>query len=74
MTRCKSCGAQIAWAKSRAGKNIPLDVEPRADGNLVLVNGVAMAPEAAPLEVQGGPRYASHFATCPHAPAHRRGT
>ena len=25
MSQCKSCGAEITWAKTPAGKNMPLD-------------------------------------------------
>lgn len=70
-SRCKTCGAAIRWAKTNAGKPIPLDLEPVATGNLVLTStGIAL-----PLswELPGGePRYVSHFATCPDADAHRR--
>lgn len=69
--RSEACGAVIIWARSRDGKAIPLDVEPTADGNLALVGGIA---EAYGLEhaAEKLPRYTSHFATCPDAPAFRK--
>ncbi len=33
---CRSCGEPIRWAKTREGKNIPLDYEPGARGTFVL--------------------------------------
>lgn len=34
---CRSCGRPIVWGVSTNGRNIPVDPEPRADGNLRLV-------------------------------------
>lgn len=78
MATCRSCGAEILWAKTTAGKNIPLDVESRPDGNVVLSRGVGgflarvlgSGPEADSLA--GEPHYVSHFATCKDADQHRR--
>jgi hypothetical protein len=73
MSLCRSCDAPIKWAKTRAGKTIPVDAEPSADGNLVLVpdflGGLfALAADSDPDK----PRHKSHFATCPNADAHRK--
>lgn len=67
MASCKSCNADIEWAESTAtGKAVPLDREPTANGNLVLINGKVRGytPEDEKL---GRERRTSHFATCPHA-------
>jgi len=72
MSNCKSCGARISWAKTDAGKNIPLDEVPNPRGNLVrtdLKGGVRVAKEDDPPELV---RWISHFATCPNAASHRR--
>lgn len=37
-TRCRDCGAHILWARSETGKRIPVDHEPSAEGNLLLVS------------------------------------
>lgn len=34
--KCRSCGAEIYWAKTEAGKLMPVDAEPAEDGNCVL--------------------------------------
>jgi hypothetical protein len=67
--RCKSCGAPIEWATSaKTGKAIPLDAEPAADGNLVVIDGIAgPAIATEPAEI----RRKSHFATCPQAASWR---
>jgi len=74
-THCSSCGAPIIWAKSKAGKAMPVDAEPVRDGNVMLeqhglrvtavVTGESMLPGVQTL-------YKSHFATCPNADAHRK--
>jgi hypothetical protein len=65
---CKSCGAAIEWVKSaKTGKAMPLDAAPAADGNLVVIDGVAHA-----AMVGEGPRRKSHFATCPQAASWRQ--
>lgn len=71
--RCGSCGAPVTWAKTAAGKVIPLDPEPVANGNVLLRDGVAIvfgAKSGAPPA--GERRYKSHFATCAQAAQHRR--
>lgn len=71
--RCRSCRAPILWAVTEKGRRIPLDPEPRADGNLVL-HVQAMGSPLAVFAGSGhvGIRYVSHFATCAHAAQHRR--
>ena len=69
MASCRSCGAEIRWERTAAGKAIPLDFEPVLDGNLAFRNdGLVVSAAGCPP----GPRYVAHFATCPHADAHRR--
>lgn len=36
MPKCKSCGAEIRWAKTPAGKAIPIDEKPSPTGNITL--------------------------------------
>lgn len=78
MSRCKSCGADIVWVKTVAGKSIPLDAAPVADGNVALDSGGRAHVYSNPaalfvVDMAGdGPRYRSHFATCPNAAEHRR--
>jgi len=31
MSECRSCGAEIVWLKTSAGKNIPVDADTVAD-------------------------------------------
>lgn len=71
--RCSTCGAPIRWAKTAKGKPIPLDAEPRDDGNIVLERGVAIV--LGPLErLQRGEKtlFVTHFVTCPQSAEHRR--
>ncbi len=80
MTTCRSCGAPIRWAKTAAGKRMPLDVEPTRDGNVQLgwVGGEQVAivltreADRAGCLVDGIPLYLSHFVTCPDSAALRR--
>ena len=62
LRKCSSCDASIIFAKTAAGKKIPLDATPVPGLFVILDGGVAISAR----EV-----YRSHFATCPHAAAHR---
>jgi hypothetical protein len=70
---CRSCGAPIRWAVTRAtGARIPLNPEPVPGGNIVVeasgfVRVLGRGEEAPP-----GARFVSHFVTCPFAAAHRK--
>ncbi len=52
-SRCKSCGAEIVWMKTSAGKNIPVDV------GSVEKDALGMPEVFNPDTMQ------SHFVTCP---------
>lgn len=77
---CRSCGAPIFWAETEQGKSMPVDKDPRPDGNLALWfrgNGtpnpkliVRHYDERA--EAQGANRYSSHFASCAQAGSWRK--
>ena len=83
--KCRSCAAEIYWARMiSSGKAIPLDVEPRKDGNLwcsqrQTSTGIELV--AVPAQALDDPRldsfnrdrrrWVSHFATCPNATKHR---
>ncbi len=72
MASCRSCNAPIEWAEFEAsGKPCPLDAEPVANGNLVLLKGKVRkyTDEDARL---GRERRASHFATCKDATQWRK--
>lgn len=64
MSRCRACPAPVWWVRTQAGKPMPLDPEPVADGNVQLVAGLAhvLHKDEPP---RPGARYVSHFATCP---------
>lgn len=66
-TKCRSCGAAVRWV----GKAI-LDASPVEGGNIEIVGTtVRYASKERPL-FDAGPRYVSHFATCPQAKAWRK--
>ena len=71
MSNCKGCGAEIVWLKTRAGKNIPVNV-PKFE----IINGMPhgeIAHEAVTTAVEFDPSYmTAHFATCPNANKFRR--
>jgi len=74
---CKACGAPIVWARTSAGKNMPVDAARSDDGNVLLfpvdrsaqLAVVMTKEEAAAKSVD---RYKSHFATCPSAARFRK--
>lgn len=72
MATCKSCGATMTWAKTTAGRIIPMDALPTPEGTWYyasagMVRFVPLEGRTAGLEL-----YTSHFATCPFADKHRR--
>lgn len=83
---CRTCGAPIAWAITDRGRRIPIDPKPvpdalHADGQwtpgLLAITLDAYGVAHARAWRKGEPRpdatlYASHFATCPQANAHRK--
>lgn len=74
MITCRSCGAEVSWVVLTTGRKMPLDPAPVANGTVILSKhdgrGTVIAP-GTPMPV-GVPRFAPHFATCPHAAQHRR--
>jgi len=82
---CRACSAKIIWAVTPAGKRMPVDAKPSADGKLILsaqVGPQGIKINDPPLVIdertvdqdgpKGGDRYISHFATCPAADRFRR--
>lgn len=78
---CFSCRAPIQWARTERGNRIPLDpIENLTQGNLIetgeTIDGEQVMRVIAPGSMEDalhtGPRFVSHFATCPHADRHRR--
>lgn len=69
MSTCKSCGAEIIWAKTSVeDRNIPIDAQQVMGGNISLdVTGTI-----ATVGANGSGSYQSHFASCPNAKSHRR--
>lgn len=79
---CRSCRKPIRWAiHETTGRRMPLDVDARPDGNVVIVEWREGRPHALPVVAVGKSaisravtsyRYVSHFATCPNSTRHRR--
>ena len=57
ITKCKACGREIVFMKTRGGKFIPVNYEKRFDGDETFL------PQAG---------HVAHFATCPEADRFRR--
>jgi hypothetical protein len=71
MAECRSCKAEITWARTRAGKAIPIDPDPRSDGNVVIeADGAAVYLGAD--STYTGERFVSHWVTCPDAESWRK--
>jgi len=75
-TECGTCRAPIIWAVTVHGRRMPVDADPAADGNITLDLRGGPMPLARVLTTaqRFGRRdlHKCHFATCPHAAAHRR--
>ena len=55
MSKCRGCGAEIVWARTDRGRDIPLDAKP--EKRFELSHGHATLMDT----------YVSHFVTCPKA-------
>jgi len=74
MARCKGCGAEIDWIRTRTGKNMPIDPEPVfviiGDGKEhfvtdegEVISGRVVSTDDGTAEVA----FVPHWATCPVA-------
>lgn len=69
MASCKSCGAQIQWAKSQStGKQLPMDLGSK-EMRLAVIGFDDLEGTHV---VRYVPTFISHFATCPDAERHRK--
>lgn len=70
---CKSCGKPIFFAITDKGRRMPIDPVPTMTGTIIVTEHAGAEPTCvvAPL-THAGPKYLSHFATCPHADVHRK--
>lgn len=50
MSACRSCGAPIWWARASSDRRIPMDVNPAADGNVVVATGEGDVLDGAELD------------------------
>lgn len=69
MSTCRSCGAEIVWAKTEHGRTIPLDAKP--ERRFVLNAGEGISFDSTTI-ARSVPTFGSHFATCPNADEHRK--
>ena len=75
MQRCKACGAQIRWIRTKSGKSMPCDPQPvpywqrpKARGKVVTPGGdVISCVFMGELKSSNGVGYVPHWATCTKA-------
>lgn len=72
MSACGYCSAKVWWAETEAGRSILVNAEPDPDGNVIVLRDglgpvvqVLTVAQEQRLLADLGPRYTSHFATCP---------
>lgn len=85
-TPCSWCGAPVEWVVTAAGNRMPLDPEPRSDGNVECTGVMVRTDKGGARQVRyvqpqvglfdfdvigGAQRFVSHFATCLYADEHR---
>lgn len=79
--KCRSCRAEIVWAKTVAKGDalMPVNPAPTANGNLALHEqtgnlyaAVVTGTKRTAMAEAGYPLYQSHFVDCPHAKEWRR--
>lgn len=72
--RCRTCSAEIVWARMPSGKLSPFDAQASAAGGwgLTEAGGEVRARRLERTTEGGEPGYVSHFASCPQRDEHRR--
>jgi len=78
MTKCRSCGAEIVWVRTAAGKAMPCDAALKpyirstmGGDRIVLKSGEVLEGMWAYAVEPDGYGYAPHWASCPGADGHR---
>ena len=71
MTSC-DCGARIFFARTPAGKLMPLDAEAAPDGTVGLDQQRRAIVNPIEDDRCGPERYRPHWSTCPNADRHRK--
>lgn len=80
MPKCRTCGAEIVWIRTPAGKTMPCDAtpvcykdKPGGRGKIVTPNGTVLSCEY-PVDDDkaSGVGYVPHWATCSDPERHRR--
>jgi hypothetical protein len=61
---CRSCGAQMIFARTKKGAMMPLDATPVADGKYVIIEQEDGLWALSAGEDFAGERYNSHYKTC----------
>lgn len=69
-TTCRSCKQPIRFGLTEKGRRMPIDPQPVPDGNVVFIDEQNVRVLSAG-EVVDGPRFQSHFVSCPSAARHR---
>lgn len=77
-SHCRTCKAPVRWVRTMQGKNMPLDPDPVADGNVWIdhweagtpVVGVGLTRDDVPRSEPCA--YVSHFVTCVNADEWRK--
>lgn len=80
-SKCRACGAEIAWIKTTAGKNMPCDADmmmywqkEKGSRRIVTPNGEVLACEYEGEHGKAtGMGYVPHWATCPEADNFKKG-
>ena len=72
--KCKSCGAEIVWARTASGKRTPLDAKPVRVATLVEEpeTGNEIVEDGLYVIEEGVTGFVSHWGTCPTSAQHRR--
>jgi len=82
MAKCRSCGAEILWIRTTAGKQMPCNpigvkywAQPKAKGKVITPNGEVISCVFEGEEKNAtGIGYAPHWSTCKSANQHRKKT
>lgn len=74
MSACTICEAPIQWMSTITGIRLPIDPKPTPKGNIVILpSGRIRIIPVEERDRSHGPRYTSHYQTCPASAEAKKG-
>jgi hypothetical protein len=74
VANCTSCGAEILWIEMESGKPMPVNPEPLFESKAGMIYQPTALRRTGGKTLRNALVYQNHWATCPQADEHRKGS